>query len=44
MQIEQDKQGVLFPKVEVKHYNVMTNGQNFLYQPVNNDLRMYDNI
>ena len=32
------------PTVEVKDYNVMIDGQNFLDQPVKNNLRTYDKI
>ena len=32
------------PIVERKDYNVMIDGQNFFDQPVENDLRTYDNI
>ena len=32
------------PTVEIKDYNVMIDGQNFLDQLVKNDLRTYDNI
>ena len=32
------------PKLEIKDYNVMINGQNLFDQPVKNDFRSYDNI
>ena len=32
------------PTVEIKDYNVMIDGKNFLDQPVENDLRTNDNI
>ena len=32
------------PKVEVKYYNVMTDGKNFFDQPINSDIRTYENI
>ena len=32
------------PQVEIKDYNVMIDGRNFLDQPVKNNLRTYDNI
>ena len=32
------------PKAEIKDYNVMVDGQNFLNQPVKNDLGIYDNV
>ena len=32
------------PKVEVKDYNVMTDGKNFFDQPKNNDIKTYENI
>ena len=30
--------------IEIKDYNVMSEGQNFFNQPVKNNLRTYDNI
>ena len=30
------------PTVEIKDYNVMSNGQNFFHQPLKNDLRTYE--
>ena len=36
--------GYFLPKVEIKDYNVMINGQSFFDQPVKNDLRIYDNV
>ena len=36
--------GFFLPKVEIKDYNVMINGQNFFDQQVKNDMRTYDNI
>ena len=32
------------PKLEIKDYNVMVNGQNFFDQPGKSDMRTYDNI
>ena len=32
------------PQVETKNYNVMIDGWNFFDQPINNNLRTYDNI
>ena len=32
------------PKVEIKDYNVMTDGRNFFDQPVNNMNKTYENI
>ena len=32
------------PTVEIKDYNVMIDGRNFFDQPINNDLKTYDNI
>ena len=32
------------PILERKDYNVMIDGQNFFHQPIENDLRTYDNI
>ena len=36
--------GYYLPKVEIKDYNVMTDGKNFFDQPVKSDMRTYDNI
>ena len=36
--------GCYLPKVEIKDYNVMTDGQNLFDQLVKNDIRTYDNI
>ena len=33
-----------FPTAEIKDYNVMINGQNFLDEPVKDHLRAYENI
>ena len=32
------------PKVEIKDFNVMIDGQNFFDHPFKNDMRTYDNI
>ena len=32
------------PKVEIKDYNVMTDGKNFFDQPINSDIKTYGNI
>ena len=32
------------PKVETKDYNVMIDGKNFFDQPINNNLKTYENI
>ena len=32
------------PTVEIKYYNVMIDGANFLDQSIKNDLKTYDNI
>ena len=32
------------PKVEIKNYNVMIDGKNFSDQPINSDLKTYENI
>ena len=32
------------PTVEIKDYNVMTDGRNFFHQPLKNNLKTYDNI
>ena len=34
----------IYPKVEIKDYKVMIDGQNILDQPVKNYMRGYDNI
>ena len=43
MKIEQLRRNIL-PKVEIKDYNVMINGQNFFDQPIQNIKRTYYNI
>ena len=32
------------PKIEMKDYDVIIDGRNFFYQPIKNDLKIYDNI
>ena len=32
------------PRIEIKNYNVMIDGQKFFDQPIQNDPRTYDNI
>ena len=32
------------PKVEIKDYNIMTDGQNLFDQPIKNGLKTYENI
>ena len=32
------------PKVEIKYYNVMIDGNNFFDQHINSDLKTYENI
>ena len=32
------------PKAEIKDYNVMIDGKNFFDQPINSDLKTYENI
>ena len=32
------------PKVEIKDYNVKIDGMNFFDQPINNDIKKYENI
>ena len=34
--------GCFLLKVEIKHYNVINDGQNFFEQPLKNDLRTYN--
>ena len=36
--------GYYLPKVEIKEYNVMTDGENFFDQLVKSSMRTYDNI
>ena len=36
--------GYYLPNVEIKDYNVMSDGKNFLNQPIKNDKITYDNI
>ena len=33
-----------FPKVEIKHYNLIIDGKNFFGQPINSNLKTYENI
>ena len=33
-----------FPKVEIKDYNMKIDGKNFFDQPINNNIRTYQNI
>ena len=46
MHTEQDtsSKGYYLPKVEIKQYNVMIDGQKFFDQKVENDIRTHDNI
>ena len=44
MHIEKEIQGIFFPKVEIKDYNVMIDGPNFFDRPVKTDLSTYDDI
>ena len=44
IQIEQYNKKYYFPTVETKNYFFRIAGENFLDQPVKNDLRTYDNI
>ena len=43
MKLEQLRRNIL-PKVEIKDYNVMIDGQNFFDQPIKNIKRTYYNI
>ena len=36
--------GYYLPNVELKDYNVMINGENFLNQPIKNDKVTYENV
>ena len=36
--------GYYLPQVETKYYNLMTDGKGFFNQPVESDMRTYDNI
>ena len=49
MTFENDEQGIsskryYLPNVEIKDYNVMTDGNDFFDQPVKNDKVTYENI
>ena len=35
---------IIFQKQELKDYNVMIDGKNFFDQPINSDLKTYENI
>ena len=36
--------GYYLPKVEVKDHNVKIDGRNFFHQPMNDDIKTYENI
>ena len=36
--------GYYLPQIETKYYNVMIYGKHFFNQPVESDMRTYDNI
>ena len=38
------RKGYHLPKVEIRDYNVITDGRNFLDQPIKSDLKTYNNI
>ena len=38
------KKGYYLPNIEIKDYNVMIDGKNFFDQPINSNLKTYDNI
>ena len=44
MHAEHNTQGILLPKVEIKYYNAVIDGQNVFDQPVKKDLKTYDNV
>ena len=39
MHAEHNTQGILLPKVEIKYYNAVIDGQNVFDQPVKKDLK-----
>ena len=40
---EDDRTGYYLPNVEIKDYNVKTDGRNFFDQPINDDIKTYEN-
>ena len=44
MYAEHNTQGIFLPKVEIKDYNAVIDGQNVYDQPVKKDLKTYDNV
>ena len=44
MHTEQVTINIFFPTLEIKDYNVMIDGKNFLDQPIKHDTRIYDSI
>ena len=43
-QILSSNTGYYLPKVEVKDCNIKSDGRNFLDQPINNNIKIYENI
>ena len=42
--IEYHTQLIIFPKVEIKDYNVMIDGKNLFDQPINSMTKTYENF
>ena len=42
-QMEHHIQNIIIQKVEVKDYNVKIDGRNLFDQPINNDIKTYEN-
>ena len=42
--IEHHTQLIIFPKVEIKDYNVMIDGKNLFDQPINSMTKTYENF
>ena len=41
--VEQDTQDIIFQMELKKDYNVKTDGRNFFDQPINDDIKIYEN-
>ena len=41
---ERSHSNYYLPNIDVKKYNVMTDGKNFFFQPINHDFEIYENI
>ena len=44
MQSEQRIHDIFFPRMKIKDYSIVSNGQNCFGQPIKNDIRLYENI